>query len=441
MLGSGISGGANSMSMLIAGRTIQGVGGGGVTMLVDLIVCDLVPLRKRGSVMGIIFGAVTIGTALGPFIGGVVVETSTWRWVFYLNLPVGAVAIALLLAFLHVKYEKESALMEKVKRVDFAGNAIFVCATTSILVALTNGGTKQPWSSWRSIFPLVAGLAGLGLFYLFEISKLCVEPSLPPQLFANRTSATAYALTFVHTLLMYWEIYFMPVYFQAVLGSTPARSGVQLLPTVIMLMVFGAIGGGAMQKFGRYRPFHHAGFGLMTLGFGTLCLLDSSSSTAMWVVFQIIFAAGTGLSIGTLLAAVQAGLCEADSATATGVWAVVRSFGTIWGITLSAVAFNNQCTRLSSRINDPTVRVLLSGGQAYEHATATFIDSLSNRPFLKNQVISVYSESLKLVWQVAIGISGLGFLLVFLEKEVKLRTDLETEFGMKEKKTVTANDA
>ena len=359
---------------------------------------------------------------------------------FYLNLPIGAAAIALLLALLHVRYEKDSALLEKVKRIDFAGNAIFVCATTAILIALTNGGTKQPWSSWRTIFPLVVGLAGLGLFYLFEVSKLCVEPSLPPQLFANRTSATAFALTFVPTLLMYWEIYFMPVYFQAVLGSTPARSGVQLLPTVILLIVFGAIGGVAMQKFGRYRPFHHAGFALMTIGFGTFSLLDSQSLMAMWVIFQIIFAAGTGLSIGTLLAAVQAELCEADSATATGVWAVIRSFGTIWGITLSAVAFNNQCTHLSSSISDSTVGNLVSSGQAYEHATANYVNSLIGRPLLRHQVISVYSESLKLVWQVAIGISGLGFLLVFLEKEVKLRTELETEFGMEEKKTLTEND-
>ena len=440
MLGSGISGGASSMTMLIAGRTIQGIGGGGVTMLVDLIVCDLVPLRKRGSVMGIIFGAVTIGTGLGPFLGGIIVETTTWRWVFYLNLPIGAVAMILLLAFLHVRYEKQSTFMGKFRRVDHTGNAIFISATTSILIALTNGGTRYSWSSWRIIFPLVAGFVGLGLFYIFEVSKLCVEPTLPPQLFANRTSATAFALTFIHTLLMYWEIYFMPIYFQAVLGSTPARSGVQMLPTVIMLMVFGAIGGGAMQKFGRYRPFHHAGFALMTIGFGTFTLLDNRSSTAMWIVFQIIFAAGTGLSIGTLLAAAQAELSEADSATATGIWAVSRSFGTIWGITISAVIFNNRFARLSMRISDPAVRMLLSGGQAYEHATGNFVNSLRDRPALQNQVIGVYSDSLKLVWQAAVGISGLGFFLVFFEKEIELRTELETEFGLKEKKTKTGHD-
>ena len=292
MVGSETSGGASNMTMLITGRTIQGIGGGGVTMLVDLIVCDLVPLRERGTAMGIIFGAVNIGTALGPFLGGVIAESSTWRWVFYLNLPIGAVATTLLLAFLHAKYERESNLMTKFTKVDLTGNDIFIATTTAMLIALTNGGTRYSWSSWHIILPLTAGFAGLWLFYIFEVSKLCVEPSLPRQLFANRNSATAFALTFVHTLLMYWEMFFLPVYFQAILGSTPARSGVQLLPTVIVLMIFGAIGGGAMQKFGRYRPFHHAGFALMTIGFGTFTLLDDHPSAAVWVMFQIVFAAG-----------------------------------------------------------------------------------------------------------------------------------------------------
>ncbi|KAL8762524.1 MAG: hypothetical protein Q9184_001484 [Pyrenodesmia sp. 2 TL-2023] len=427
--------------MLIAGRTIQGVGGGGVTMLVDLIVCDLVPLRERGSVMGIIFGAVTLGTALGPFVGGIIVQRTTWRWVFYLNIPIGSMAIILLVIFLHAKHDKTSTLKEKITRVDLAGNAIFVLATTSILIALTNGGTQYSWSTWRTLMPLTLGVLGLGLFYLFEKSKLCREPSLPPHLFANRTSAAAFGLTFVHTLLLYWEIYFLPVYFQAVLGSTPARSGVQLLPTVILLMVFGAVGGAAMQKFGTYRPFHHAGFALMAIGLGCFTTLNGHSSAAIWVVVQCVFAAGTGLSIGTLLAAAQAELSEADSATATGTWAVIRSFGTIWGITLSAVVFNNQFEHLATRISDPTVRYLLSRGQAYEHATGSFVNSLRDRPELRGQIIGVYTESLRVVWQVATGISALGFCLVFVEKQVKLRTELHTEFGLETEATIVEHNA
>ncbi len=232
----------------------------------------------------------------------------------------------------------------------------------------------------------------------------------------------------------------MPIYFQAVLGSSPTQSGVQLLPTVICLMVFGAIGGGIMQKTGRYRPFHHAGFALMTIGLGAFTLLDARSSTAVLVVVQIVFAAGTGLSIGTLLAAAQAGLPELDAATATGTWAVIRSFGTIWGITISAVVFNNRFAQLATRISDNAVRSLLSGGQAYEHAIGSFVNSFRDQPVLRNQIISVYTDSLKLVWQVAIGIAGLELFLVFFEKEVKLRTELKTGFGRKQKKPTTADD-
>lgn len=441
MLGSGISGGATSIAMLIAGRTVQGIGGGGVTMLVDLIVCDLVPVRERGSVMAVIFGAVTIGTALGPFLGGIIVQTTTWRWVFYLNLPIGAAAGTLLMVFLRVNYRRDSTWREKLRRVDFAGNLIFVLAVISILLALTDAGTMWAWSSWRTIFTLILGFVGLGLFYLFERSKFCTEPTVPRQLFANRTSAIAFILTFIHTFLLYCVVFFLPVYFQAVLGSSPARSGVQLLPLMIMLMVFGAVGGGAMEKFGRYRPIHHAGFALMILGLGLLTLLNAQPSTALWVVFEILFAAGAGLSIGVLLPAAQAGLSESDTATATGTWAVFRSFGTIWGITISTAVFNNQFANLSTRISDPTVRSILSNGQAYEHATKAFINSFHTQSSLQNEIIGVYSDSLKLVWQVTIAFSGLGFLLVFLEREVKLRTELETDYGIVEKSTKTVHDS
>lgn len=257
MLGSGLSGGASTMSILILGRTIQGIGGAGVTMMVDLIVSDLVPLRERGTVMGIVFGAVTVGTALGPFLGGAILQSGSWGWIFYLNLPIGAAALVLLMLFLQVSHTKESSFRAKLKTIDFVGNSIFILSVVAVLIALTNAGTIYLWSSWRTLLTLVFGFVGLGLFYAYERSKFCTEPTLPHQLFSNRTSATAFILTLIHTLIMNWSIYFLPVYFQAVLGSTPIRSGVQLLPTVIFLMVFAAIGGVVMEKYGRYRPTHH----------------------------------------------------------------------------------------------------------------------------------------------------------------------------------------
>ena len=339
--------------------------------------------------------------------------------------------MALLIVFLQVGYNKESTLREKFKRIDFGGNVVFVTSIVSILIALAFSGTVFPWSSWRIILPLVLGFIGLPLFYLFESSRFCLEPTLPPHLFANRTSATAFALTFINSILFMWTIYFLPIYFQACLGSSPTRSGVMLLPTVLVLMPFAAISGAVLGKYGRYRLFHHIGFALKIVGLGLFTLLNPNSSTASWVIFQIIFAAGVGLVVSTLLPAAQAALDERDTATATGTWAFMRSFGIIWGVSVPAAVFNNQSSRLSGRIDDPAIRELLVNGKAYELATATFVNSLHGP--LRDQVTAVYSDSLKVVWQVAIAFAAAGFLLVRFEKELKLRTDLETEFGIVEK--------
>lgn len=416
------------MGMLIAGRSIQGIGGGGINMLIELIVCDMVPLRERGNFIGLLFGSVTVGAALGPFIGGIIVQTTTWRWVFYLNLPIGGAALVALYIFLHVGYKKEGTTMQSLKRVDWLGNAVFVTAVTAILLALTWGGTIYAWSSFRIILPLILGFVGLAGFQLFESSKFCREPTMPPQLYQNRTSVTAFGLTFIHAMLTYWVLYFLPVYFQSVLLSTPARSGVQLLPTILGLIPFAIASGLLLTKWGRYRPLHHIGFALMTVGFGIFTLLGPNSSTAVWVIFQIVNAAGTGLIASVLLPATQACLSEADTATATGTWSFIRSFGAIWGVSIPSAVFNNRCSNLAGRIDDPTVRDFLMGGRAYEHATKLFVASYQGT--LRDEIISVYSDSLKLVWQVAIAISGLAFLLVIIEKEVKLRTELDTEFGM-----------
>ena len=433
IVGSGISGSATSGSMLISGRAIQGIGGGGINMLIELIICDLVPLRERSQFLGIIMATFTVGTSLGPFIGGEIVQTSSWRWVFYLNLPIGGAALVLLFAFLQVRYTKESTIAQKIRRIDLVGNLILVPSLVAILIALTDAGTKAPWSSWRILVPLIVGFTGLMTFHIYEATKLCVEPTIPMRLFSNRTTATAYILTFIHTLDTIWVIYFLPVYFQAVLGSTPSRAGVQILPTLMILLPFGIAGGLAVTKFGRYRPMHHIGFALMTLGFGLFTILTSGSSTADWVVFQGVTAAGSGLVLSSMLPAIQAELAEADSASSTAMFAFVRSFGAVWGLTIPAAIFNNEFDNLAYRILDPTIRAMFINGQAYEHASKVFIESFDQGT--REQIVGVYTDALKVVWEVGIALCGLAFLLVFIEKETKLRTSLETEYGMKAEKT------
>ena len=403
--------------MLIAGRAIQGIGAGGINVLIEIIICDLLPLRERGNYLALIFGLTAIGTAAGPAFGGLIVEYSSWRWVFYLNLPVGGVALVLLVVFLQVNYRKDKTFASQVANVDWIGNLMFIGSMVSILIPLSWAGTQYLWSSFHVIVPLILGFLGCGAFLFYEGSKYCVNPVMPIKLFRHRTSLISFILTFLHSVVTIWAIYFLPVYFQGVLASSTGRSGVQLLPTILALIPFAASAGGLVAKFGRYRPIHHVGFAIMVIGFGLFSLLDANSSTAEWVVFQIIEAAGAGLVIPTLLPAVQAELTDADTALATSTWAFIRSFGLIWGATIPAAIFNNRVDQLSGRFTNPTVLAALSNGNAYEHATKAYLDFLPNGA-VRSQVIRAFADALQYMWHVAIAFVGLGFLLVIIEKRV-----------------------
>ncbi|KAI9035222.1 uncharacterized protein KD926_004269 [Aspergillus affinis] len=438
ILGSGICGGASSAAMLIVGRGIQGVGGGGILMLIELIVCDLVPLAQRGAYIGLMFVFFAIGTSLGPFIGGTIVSNTTWRWVFYLNLPIGGVGLVLLILFLQVNYNREMSIGEKLKRLDYFGNLLLISTIVSILIALSWGGTRYPWSSGHVIAPLIIGLLGIPAFIFLQGTPLVKEPTTPLRLFSNRTSTIAFFNTFIHGLVSFWILYMLPVYFQAVLQSSPERSGVQLLPTVISMIPIAGVSGAILSKTGNYRILQIVGFALLTIGLGTFTVLGPGSSTAAWTLTQMVAAFGGGVIMPVSLPAVQAGLEEKDAATSTALWAFIRSFGMIWGLAVPAAIFNNQFDKFASSISDSSVRDMFSGGNAYAYASGATINALPAR--VRAETIDVYTRSLRVVWQVSIGFTGLSFLLTFLQKSIKLRSHLETDYGLKEKDAKEGSD-
>lgn len=344
----------------------------------------------------------------------------------------------MIMIFLQVKYNKEMTFAQKVRRIDYIGNVLLIGSTVAILFALTYGGTLYPWSSGRIIVSLAIGFLGLGVFIGFEALNFVVEPVVPPRLFTNRTSATVFAVTFLNSALLYWMLFFLPVYFQTVLGSSPARSGVQLLPSIFIGIPAAIVAVLLLTRFGKYKPIHLAGFALNTIGLGLFTLLDEHSSTSEWVIFQIIAAGGSGFVLNTLLPACQTPLAESDQAAVTATWSFVRSFGNIWGVAIPAAIFNSRFSQLSGRISDPSIAAQFSHGNAYSYASASFLDTFD--PGVKAEIVSVYSDSLKQVWQISIVFSGISFLLVFLEKQIKMRTELETEFGIDEGKKREQND-
>lgn len=432
VLGSGLIGGATSGEMLIAARGVQGVGAGGINMLVDLIVCDLVPLRDRGTYMGLIFGVAVTASALGPLIAGALTDAGAWRWIFYMNIPLGGVCIAITVAWLRVSHRKEGTFSQRLRRVDWIGTLLIIASTVSVLWALAYGGSTKSWSDGSIVAALVCGLVGLGLFFVWQAAPQCKYPLAPPHLFRHRTSQVAFFLTFTNAIMIFWVVFIYPVYFQAVLSAKPKQSGIWLLPFVLVFPFAAAISGNLMAKFGRYKPLHVVGFALCIIGCGMSSILTDKSHKALWVVFQILLAIGIAVPISCLLPAVQAPLADTDTATSTGTWAFIRSFGSIFGVSIPAAIFNDRFAQLLYTVDDPAARAALSGGKAYEEASASLSSQFTGE--VHSQVIHVYNMGLKRVWQIGIVFSAVSLVVALLEKEVPMRKDLNTDFGLEKSK-------
>ncbi|KAF5873728.1 putative major facilitator superfamily protein [Botrytis fragariae] len=259
-----------------------------------------------------------------------------------------------------------------------------VASTVSILIALTWAGSLYAWQSLRVIVPLIPELFGLVGFFWVEISG--GQESLPRPLFRNRTSITIYTNAFIISMLNYWIFFFLSLYFQAVLLSTPTRSGVQILPITLLAIPGAAIGALALSKWGKYKHLHIIDFALLAAGI-----------------------VGAGMVLDTLLPAVQAGVAEADSAAVTSSWSFERSFRNIWGVAIPGVVLNIYSTR----------------------ATREFIKSFSE--ITRSQIIGGSEKALGKFFLIGMVFPILAFLLSFLEREVKLRKVLETEVGLEER--------
>ncbi|KAH8178391.1 major facilitator superfamily protein [Sarocladium implicatum] len=438
-LGSGICGGANGGAMLIAGRVVQGIGSGGMQMAGEVIISDMVPLRYRGNYMGAFMLVGTIGYTLGPFLGGLIVDETSWRWIFYLNLPIGGMGIVVSYLFVNLKWDREQSTMDKLRRIDYGGNAILVASTISILIGLTWGGPVYPWTDGRVVGPVVVGIVGLVGFVVYEASGIPAEPVMPLRVFPSWTARVIYLNTFLSNISIFSCFYFIPIFFQSVMLSTPSRSGVQVLPMMLIAIPGAAVAGFLLARIGKYKLLHATGFGFLVAGAGLLALLSPDSSTGAWVMLQAVPALGSGLAIPTLLPAFQASCEEMDQAAATGTWSFIRSFGYVWGVSIAAAIFNSYSQEYAHIIGDATVREILSSGDAYASATKKFVTQFPEP--VRSQIVSVFHKALRQVFLFSMIFAGLAFVLVWFEKDVPMRKELETEFGLEDKEKVTDKEA
>ncbi|KAK3693274.1 major facilitator superfamily-domain-containing protein [Podospora appendiculata] len=432
-IGSAVSGAAGNGAVIIFGRITQGMGSGGIDLFAELILCDIIPLKKRGHYVAIKAAIYALGTTVGPVLGGVFAETN-WRWCFGVNIPVCVVALVMMWMWLQVSNGNRCAgqsVASQLARVDFLGIGLLTMSVVFLLFALSAGGAAYPWTAPVIIGTGAAGLTGIVGFALWERCQWCGNPIMAPHVFSNRTTVAAFIVTIIHGFLTYGFQFYLPPFFQAVLGATPTESGVLILPCTLTIVVLAAVGGPLLARFGKYRLMHRVGFLLMATGFILCTVYVDAKSVTLWIAFSFLVGIGSGIIVSTTLPTVLVELTDKENAAATGSWAFLRGLGSLLGVAIPNAAFNARFSMILPSISDETARSQLSSGRAYEHASATFIDGFGTQ--VKTQIVAAFSTSLGVLWILFLVLAVVGTLVTFLERQVKLRKDLDSDFGLKQR--------
>ncbi|KAK3985098.1 major facilitator superfamily-domain-containing protein [Cladorrhinum sp. PSN332] len=434
--GSALSGAAFNSTMLICGRIIQGMGSGGIDLFAELILCDITPLSRRGHYVAIKAAVYALGTTVGPLLGGVFAQAGDgkWRWCFYINIPVCVLALIMMWFWLEVNSGSGfmgCPLKDKLKQVDYVGIGLLTMAVVLILFAMTTGGTGLTWRSPIIVVSLVAAGLELVAFVFWERCRWCTHPIMAPHVFSNRTTIAAFIITVIHGFITYAFQFYLPPFFQSVLSASPAQSGELILPCTLSIVIFASVGGPILARFGKYRLMHRVGFVLMAAGLALCILVHDSNAKGSWMLFSLLVGIGSGIIVSTTLPTVLVELTDKDNAAATGSWAFLRGLGSLMGVAIPNAVFNAQFDVGLRNINDHNATIQFGAGLAYEHASSAYISKL--KPDIGDRIIDVFAGSFRVVWGIFLASAIVGFAITFLERQVPLRKELDSEFGLVKK--------
>ena len=351
--------------MLIAARAIQGIGGGGIIVLPNICVSDLFSMRTRGMYFGILGMVWAVASAIGPILGGVFTEKVSWRWCFYINLPLSGVGFFILLFFLKL-HNPRTPVKSGLKAIDWVGSLLIVGGVVMLLIGLEFGGSTYPWSSPTVICLVVFGLTLIVVFALYEW-KVAAYPILPTHIYKYRNSIAAYFIAFLHAFTFMSGSYWLPLYFQGVLGASSLLSGVYLLPFALSLSVVSSISGITIKKTGNYLIPIIFGMFVMTLGFGLFTDLGTEVNWAKLIIFEIIAGIGVGPNFQAPLIALQTNVQPRDIGSATASFSFLRQMGTSISVAIGGVIFNNEMAKQQATLSGqlpPELASMLTGANA-----------------------------------------------------------------------------
>jgi len=409
LAGSVLSGASSSLGELIGFRALQGVGAGGLMVGAQAIIGDIVPPRERGRYMGLIGAVFAVASVAGPLLGGFFVDNLSWRWVFYVNMPIGAIALTVVALKLHLPRRRTE------HKVDYLGATLLTAGVSSVILLTTWGGNEYAWSS-----PTIFGLGALGLVLLAAFGwqeRRAEEPIIPLSLFSSRVFSVASGLAFLVGLGMFGTIIFIPLYLQLVYGASATSSGLRMLPLIIGLLVASIASGRTITRIGRYRPFPIAGTFVVSIGMFLLSLLTASTPSWVASLYMLVVGVGLGLVMQVLILAVQNDATPGTMGVATASATFFRSIGGSFGVAIFGTIF---ASRLAGQLRHLPASVTshLSGGVHLDPAQAKRLPPASHEALLH-----AFANALHGVFLFGLGFMLLAFALSWALREVPLRED------------------
>jgi EmrB/QacA subfamily drug resistance transporter len=413
LAGSMLSGLSQTMGQLVAFRALQGIGAGGLMVGAQAIIADIVPPRERGRYMGLIGSVFAVASIAGPLLGGFLVESISWRWVFYVNMPVGAIAVLVVATRLHLKVPAQR------HTIDYRGATLLTAGVSALILVTTWGGNEYAWGS-----PQVLGLAAAGVALLVAFvrqERRAPEPIIPLSLFRSRVFSVASAMGFVIGLALFGAVIFIPLFLQLVYGLSPTSSGLRMLPLMAGLLAASILGGRAITRIGRYKIFPITGTAITTVGLFLLSRLEVGTPPWVASVYMLVLGVGLGLVMQVLVLIVQNDAPARDVGVATSTSTFFRSMGGSLGVALFGAIF---ASRLASELTSlpAAAAARLSGG-----INVSPVEVHALPPGVRHDFLVAFVDALQPVFLVGAGLTAVAFALSWFLREVPLRSGVAAE--------------
>ncbi|CAN9331264.1 unnamed protein product [Alternaria alternata] len=408
---------AHDFAVMLIGRCVQGVGGGGVIAMTQVIFCDMVPLRQRPQYFSMVLASWSIGSIVGPVVGGAFVESASWRWCFYINFPFCFLGFFAALFFVE---DVDLPLADDPRRMDWLGAFLFVGSTTSLLLGISWGGTQHPWASAATLAPILTGVLGVVGFVAWQW-RAQPHSLLPVSLLQNASSAAAFFCALLNGLVLFTGLYYVPFYQMSVRGSSPVRAGIDLFPAVCLLVPGSVVVAVLTSRLGHFRWAIWLGWSVTLVACGLFTVFDERTGEAIFALALAVFGVGNGMVLTSVNVATQAIANQTvakkeDRAMAACMYGFMRSLGMPVGVALSGTVFQNAMGAALSDAGLPTD--IARDSERYIFVLHSMADADSR----KSALLGSYSAGFHAVFVAMAVISAVALLVSLLIQRFSMNT-------------------